>query len=133
MYAPLMIFFVVAFLQLDLMFCDLQFDIGDFSFNPCYPGSISIAWNTPRTTLGSTNKTISSTYFYGDLEEIKAGGMKLTSVFDNKTVSTTITEPFKKGKRHKNKGRKFNLKFENINGSRFRLRTPELFIDIDED
>ena len=107
----------------------LEYDKGDdFDGTP-----IEAYWNTPRTTLGSTNKTISSTYFYGNLEEIKAGGMKLTSVFDNKTVSTLIPEPFKKGRRHKNKGRKFHMRIENVNGSRFRLRTPELLIDIDED
>ena len=83
--------------------------------------------------MGSTNKTIRSSYFYGDLENITPGGMKLTSVFDNKTVSTIIPEPFKKGKRHKNKGRKFHMRIENVNGSRFRLRLPELLIDIDED
>ena len=107
----------------------LEYDKGDnFDGEP-----IEAYWNTPRTTMGSTNKTIRSSYFYGDLENITPGGMKLTSVFDNKTVSTIIPEPFKKGKRHKNKGRKFHMRIENVNGSRFRLRLPELLIDIDED
>lgn len=107
----------------------LEYDKGNnFDGQP-----IEAYWNTPRTTMGSTNKTIRSSYFYGDLENITPGGMKLTSVFDNKTVSTVIHEPFKKGKRHKNKGRKFHMRIENVNGSRFRLRLPELLIDIDED
>ena len=107
----------------------LEYDKGDtFDGQP-----IQAYWRTPRTTLGSTNKTIRSAYFYGDLELITPGGMKLTSVFDNKTVETLIPEPFKKGRRHRNKGRKFHLKIENVNGSRFRLRMPELLIDLDED
>lgn len=95
--------------------------------------SIEAYWTTPRTTLGSIAKTIRSTYFYGDLENITPGGMKLISDFDGNVVETLISEPIKKGKRHRNKGRKFNLRIENVNGSRFRLRVPELQIDIDED
>lgn len=107
----------------------LEYDKGnDFDGKP-----IVAYWNTPRTTLGSTAKTISSTYFYADLENITPGGMKLKSDFDGKVVETLIPGPFKKGKRHRNKGRKFNLRIENVNGSRFRLRVPELHIDIDED
>jgi hypothetical protein len=107
----------------------LEYDKGD-SFDDV---PIIAFWDTPRTTLGSTAKTIRSTYFYADIEDITPGGMKLTSNFDGKLVETLLSGPFKKGKRHRNKGRKFNLRFENINGSRFRLRIPELHIDIDED
>jgi hypothetical protein len=107
----------------------LEYDKGDtFDGVP-----IQAYWNTPRTTLGSMSKTIRSTYFYGDLEIITPGGMKLISDFDGNVVETLIKEPFKKGKRHRNKGRKMKLRIENVNGSRFRLRVPELHIDIDED
>lgn len=107
----------------------LEYDKGN-DFN----GTAIVAyWDTPRTTLGSLNKTIRSTYFYADIENITAGGLTLTSTFDAKVVSTVISVPIKKGKRHRNKGRKIQLRFANIAGSRFRLRNPELHIDLDED
>jgi len=48
-------------------------------------------------------------------------------------VETIIESKPKKGIRLKGKGRKFKLRFENVNGSRFRLKTPELHVDVDED
>lgn len=95
---------------------------------------IEAFWETPKTSYGPLSKTIHSTKFYGDVEILSGtGGLKVEAVFDGKPSEVIVTGPVKKGKRLRGKGRKFFLRFSNINGSRFRLKQPELHLDMDED
>ena len=89
-------------------------------------------WDTPSTSLNSLDSTKRSTYLYTDIDFI-TGGVKVVGSFDNKSVEAVITSKPRKGTRFKGKGRKFNLRFENVEGSRFVLRTPELLLDVDTD
>jgi len=107
----------------------LEYDKGnDFDGVP-----IVAYWDTPDTTYGNLNKTMRSTKVYADIEFLTVGGVKISAVFDKKPASITITGAIPKGKRLRGSGRKFHLRFENVAGSRFKLRQPELHLDIDED
>lgn len=108
----------------------LEYEKGnDFDGTP-----IVAFWETPKTSYGSLSKTIRSTKFYGDVEILSgADGMEVEVTFDDSQSKVTISGPIKKGKRLRGKGRKFSLRFSNINGSRFRLKQPELHLDTDED
>lgn len=87
-------------------------------------------WETPSSALGSLSSTKRSTYLYSD---VTGGAMKATVIGDSKSASATFDNNPRNRARLKAKGRKLKLRFENVNGSRFVLKSSELHYDADED
>jgi len=95
---------------------------------------IEAFWGTPNTDWDAPNATKTSTYLYGTFQG--EGQIKIDATFDGTTKSITIdlpSTPTVIKKRLRNKGRRFNFKFSNVDGSSFTLINPKILMDVDED
>ncbi len=130
-------FNVTDFLVFDdkLLFINNGLHVMEYDKGDTFDGVPIVAfWETPKTSLASPSTVKASTYLYADLEFLTAGAQaRFIAQFDTKSATTTTSVNVPKGMRLKGKGRKFNLRIENVSGSRFKLRLPELHFDVDSD
>ena len=91
-------------------------------------------WETPETDLRIPDAIKRSTYFY--VTVCGSGILKLDYIFDGVKKTEYIDLPLTPKlirKRLRHKGRRFKLRFSNVNGSWFVVKGPKLLIDIDFD
>jgi len=103
-------------------------------FEPYDPIALPLVWETPYNDLGSPDIRKQSTYFYCTLQG--QGLLKVDAIFDDKEKSIIIKcpeEPTVIRRRIRNRGRRFKLRFSNVNGSKFTLKNPVLVLDLDSD
>jgi hypothetical protein len=104
------------------------------SGNKYVNNSITASWHTGTSTLGSPNSIKVAQYIY--FEGSGDGDIKITCVTDKqeKYITVPLDSSVKMYKNKlKAKGRVLSLKFENVNGSYFSIKSPQLSLDIDYD
>lgn len=108
----------------------LEYDKGD-----TFDGVPIVAfWDTPYTALSTPSLTKVSSRIYADTEILTPEGqVKISAICDQFNASVTTDKNAPKGLKLRGKGRKFKLRFENVSGSRFRIRFPELHFEVQED
>ena len=95
---------------------------------------MQMLWETPSTDLGSPDYIKYSNYFYAVLSG--EGQLQVDLIFDGKKKTFFIDCPARPRvvkKRMKHRGRRFKLRFSNIDGSQVVLKNPILILDILED
>lgn len=134
-------FNVVSFLQVDgdLLFSDttgriLKYNTGGDIENAAVHNPINAYWENGFSDMGLKNaiKRTDNMYFVGKGD----GDVKISIITDKSTkykvVTLTGTEKVYRVK-IKNKGRILKVRFENVSGSYFEIKRPDLSVEIDYD
>ena len=117
-----------------------EFNIGSlhayrtYSYLEVLPEYMDLLWETPYSDLGSPGITKRSLY----LNVILSGGgqLQVDYIFDNITRSTIVDCPEKPTVKRipiRHRGRKFKLKFSNVDSSKVSIKNPVLYFEVELD